>query len=698
MTTRGVSAKEMLDAGSESALIACVALVSAAIYSITAAPGAYWDDGGEAVAVALRGGILHPPGHALPSLLFAALGDGRAVVLAGAVATALALAGLVALALRHSAHGGQRRSAWVAAVALGAGSLDSIWRFATTPEVYAFLALALVLLYGALPSGGEPSGRRCRKQLLAGHLGALATATHILALPTALAVSAAHIVVAGRGKRIRAIGRLAIGWTLAATIFLYLPIQGLHAQDHAWGAPHRLSGFIEHLLAADFATELAGDVYRAPPWADLLRDLGPGWALLLLAGIVALLAPGVWRGRAPSLRPVLVVTVAAGIFLALRFGGGMVLDAYLLPVAIPLALAVAAVAPVDRAPAAGRAALTALLVAAVVWSVALRWNERDLSGRNDAHRYGAALAVCAPDSALVLLDNTLDLFALEEYRASTGERGDLVVVYPPVIGRRWAMERALASLGVRVEERRGEPGRASIETLIAAAGSRPVMHAPLERPAFPAPELSPHGLLFRLDGAAGESPSARAALDSFIELASGSPDRHTRRRAALVLARRAEWAAEMGRLEQASSEWDRALELAPNDPRMLHNAGALHRRRGDFEGAERIWSAAAALRGAGSETFVALGRVRQELGKDAAAIESWLASLDRGAEGVEIRLNLGSAYLRRGEPAAAIAHLERAVEIDPASADGWDRLALALRLTGRGEEARAAEDRGEGLR
>ncbi|MAE70917.1 MAG: hypothetical protein CME06_10670, partial [Gemmatimonadetes bacterium] len=120
--------------GFDGALITGVALISASIYWNTAAPGAYWDDGGEVVAVALRGGILHPPGHALPSLLFAALGNGRAVVLAGAVATALALAGFVALALRYSGGGGRRRSFWVAAIALGLGSLDATWRFATTPE------------------------------------------------------------------------------------------------------------------------------------------------------------------------------------------------------------------------------------------------------------------------------------------------------------------------------------------------------------------------------------------------------------------------------------------------------------------------------------------------------------------------------------------------------------------------------------
>ncbi|MAE70641.1 MAG: hypothetical protein CME06_09250, partial [Gemmatimonadetes bacterium] len=461
---------------------------------------------------------------------------------------------------------------------------------------------------------------------------------------------------------------------------------------------HRLSGFIDHLSATDFSTELAGEVYRAPPWSDLPRNLGPEWSVLLLAGIGTLLAPRLWRGRSPSLRPVLIVSVLAGIFLALRFGGGMVLDAYLLPVALPLAMALAVVAPIDRGPVARSAGLTALLAAAIVWSAALRWNERDLAGRNDAHRYGAALAACAPDSSLVMLDNTLDLFALEEFRASTGEREDLVVVYPPVVVRPWAMERALASLGDELGERDAEPSSAPLERLIDAAGARPVMHAPLERSAFPASRLSPRGLLFRLADGHTEPPRARAALDTFIELARRSPDRHTRRRAALVLARRAEWAAETGRLEQASNEWDQALELTPNDPRMLHNAGALRRRRGDLGEAERIWTAAAGLRAAGSETLVALGRVRQELGRDAAAIESWLAALDRGAEGLDLRLNLGSAYLRRGEAIAAIAHLQRAVEIDATSVDAWDRLALALRLAGRAEEARGAGDRAEEAR
>jgi len=692
---------------------AAVAAFSAVIYAACAAPGGYWDDGGEVVAVALRGGILHPPGHALPSLVFAALGSARAVVWAAAAATAIAL-GLLPLMARSFADGagGGGRVAWAAVLALTLGSLDALWRFATTPEVYAFLALALTLLYCCAPRPNSAPSTEGRRQFLAGHVGALACATHVLALPAALPISLAHLFTAPAARRPAALGRLAVGALLGSSILLYLPIRGDLARSHVWGAPHRLRGLVDHLLAADFAAELGGDAYRALPSLDAWKSLGPGWGMIAALGILALLRPRSWRGRRRGLTAVLLGAAGGGVALAWRFGGGLVLDAYLVPVAIPLTLAAAYSIPIPRRRRSWMAAAAGLILVRVAWTAVERWPERDLSGFEDSLRYGEALARCAPDSALVLLDNTLDLFALEEFRVTTGRRGDLVVVYLPMAHRAWAMERALASLGPTPPVPPSDeplPEHPPLARLLAAAGSRPVLYAPLEHPAFAARELRPHGLLFRRALPAPEAsasaaaeqapPGAEAAAESFLALARRSDDRHTRRRATLVLGRRAEWETRMGRLEQAERSWRRAVGLSPDDERLLHNLGVVRDRLGDLPGAEQAWREAVERAGsAASESSLALGRALFEQSKAPAAIEVWRAALEAGADGYALRFNLGEALLGTGEPGLAADHLARATELRSGSAESWERLALALRLVGREGRAAAAATRAETLR
>lgn len=68
--------------------------------------------------------------------------------------------------------------------------------------------------------------------------------------------------------------------------------------------------------------------------------------------------------------------------------------------------------------------------------------------------------------------------------------------------------------------------------------------------------------------------------------------------------------------------------------------------------------------------------------------------LDSGREDALLRYSLGNEWLAAAEPAEAVPHLERAVELDPAYSAAWKLLGRALADTGDAEAAAAAYRRG----
>ncbi len=77
-----------------------------------------------------------------------------------------------------------------------------------------------------------------------------------------------------------------------------------------------------------------------------------------------------------------------------------------------------------------------------------------------------------------------------------------------------------------------------------------------------------------------------------------------------------------------------------------------------------------------------------------APIEAFEKLLAGGRDGVMLRFGLGNELLKSGRPEAAIAHLQRAVELDPAHSASWKLLGKALAAAGREPEALAVYERG----
>lgn len=67
-----------------------------------------------------------------------------------------------------------------------------------------------------------------------------------------------------------------------------------------------------------------------------------------------------------------------------------------------------------------------------------------------------------------------------------------------------------------------------------------------------------------------------------------------------------------------------------------------------------------------------------------------LRMLEAGRDNALLRFSLGNEYLKRGEPAAAAAHLRAAVKHDPSYSAAWKLLGRALEADGALQEALAA--------
>jgi Tfp pilus assembly protein PilF len=76
------------------------------------------------------------------------------------------------------------------------------------------------------------------------------------------------------------------------------------------------------------------------------------------------------------------------------------------------------------------------------------------------------------------------------------------------------------------------------------------------------------------------------------------------------------------------------------------------------------------------------------------AVSPALASFERmlaaGRDGALLRFSLGNEYLKAGDAARAVTHLERAVALDPRHTAAWKLYGKALAAAGRHADALAA--------
>lgn len=102
---------------------------------------------------------------------------------------------------------------------------------------------------------------------------------------------------------------------------------------------------------------------------------------------------------------------------------------------------------------------------------------------------------------------------------------------------------------------------------------------------------------------------------------------------------------------------------------------------------------AVALRPAFAEAWSDLGEQRKLLADDNSAVAALERSVRLDPSDAVAQYRLGSAYLRQGKPAQALAPLEAAARLNPDDQSALNGLIIALRDSGRKDEAAAAKQR-----
>jgi Flp pilus assembly protein TadD len=147
------------------------------------------------------------------------------------------------------------------------------------------------------------------------------------------------------------------------------------------------------------------------------------------------------------------------------------------------------------------------------------------------------------------------------------------------------------------------------------------------------------------------------------------------------------WRASLGgSIEDAAREAEKAVELAPDDPRIRVRIAETWDRLGQYDRALESYRAALALDGANPEAHIGVAIGLARLG-DVSEAEAHLAKAEEGEVRVDSLMRLAIAWAGRGEAARAEKILRGVIAKYPDFAAPRGVLAVLLERTGRGEEA-----------
>lgn len=489
---------------------AVAGLLALAFYGASLAPGLTWAhqgaDGGELLAAAITGGVPHPPGYPLYTILlqgwltligwlapasdlawrgnlFSALSGAASVFLTVLVADALLPLGTV------------RRWLWALLAGLAWAISPLLWSQSILTEVYSLHALLIVLL--AWATLVKPL--RLWYVVLPVALGVAHHLTLLLLLPAAFY---ALLTAQSGADRWRApVMALVGGIVLGALFYVRVPLAAANGPPPVnWGYADNWDGFQWLVSGAAYRGYLLNGgvttaLHRLTTWAyTLTNQFSP---LGLALGFVGL---AMWDRSAARLRNFSLMWVTpVSIYAILYYTRDS--EIYLLPVVwlvsiwmvIGLATIAAWLTPrvASATPVLAGAAGVALLLL-----VAMRWPTLALRNDDTARQYLAALAeTLEPDSLLVTLGDQ------ETFTAWYGAWGDrtLMAAVPGLIP---VNESLYQFAWYQRLQRDLYPGVPAIDTSAAAlvaanSGLRPIYFA--EPPAWiDAAALEQVGPLWRL--------------------------------------------------------------------------------------------------------------------------------------------------------------------------------------------------------
>ena len=183
----------------------------------------------------------------------------------------------------------------------------------------------------------------------------------------------------------------------------------------------------------------------------------------------------------------------------------------------------------------------------------------------------------------------------------------------------------------------------------------------------------------------GDDPVIRAALA--VALTSAESDEALRGRWMMALGFIGDRHRDRGEIDQAIVAYRKALELRPNDSRVLQARAQLHRMSGDFPSAIRDLQQSLAQKPEQPLAWINLGISRAALGDVSGAREAYLEAIQLSPNEALAHFNLGNTYLRGDDLESAVESYLRAVEADPALAVAQFEIGRTYILLGRPAEA-----------
>lgn len=431
------------------------------LYAFTAARTVQGGDSAEFGLLGMQGGVAHPPGYPLYTIIVRLFGllpidpPFLRVSLSSAVCGAAAVFVLYRVGWRLT------RNAWASLGAALAFALTPIqWRLAGVPEVFALHALlvALAMLCTIRLSQATPE-RRGREAALLGLVAGLGLANHltiVLCAPLFLGAVVHGFRTDGRQAGLRSLAIMA-----AMTLVGMLPYLLLFPWSHAdpakalvWGRTGTLPGFIHHVLRREYGTfSLHND--KAHETFSTVYIVRAGRALVVDYAYVFFLA-GV-AGVALSLR----ARQAAGmVLLACLFLAGVAFPSLIsfpetdltVEVAerfflLPLVLFVPFVAWGLAAVLDRYASLRFVLPLALAMGAATGWQQACWRQDTILQQYVVATTQHLPPNAVVMGTGDNLFGAMEWRRLVLRVRPDILYIDPYSLRGSWYYERIRAQLG-----------------------------------------------------------------------------------------------------------------------------------------------------------------------------------------------------------------------------------------------------------
>jgi hypothetical protein len=406
--------------------VACAALcfvLPLGLYVSTAARTVQGGDSGEFALIGVLGGVAHPPGYPLYSLLArlgAAMPTGPLffrVALVSAISGSAAVVVIQRAALIAS---GSLYGSVAAALVFAVSPV--LWLLSGVPEVFSLHVLlsALVVLL-ALTIGRSAGVTRGRELVGLGLAFGLGLSNHITLLFLAPVVAWAGWSATKKSpiNLLIAAALIAAGGAIGLLPYGLLPFFARHSAPGAmvWGRTDTLSGFVDHILRRDYgtfrlATGSDASVFHWPPVASFLSLLPMQlayvpFALAVVGTVLAI------RRRMPGAIPILIAWTLAGLFFTSLFNLEMPREIslvieerfHLLPILLLVPFAAIGIAwAVQRVPGPARwAALAGVMAILMIGNRA----EANWRSETTIERYvTAAVSQTAPNAVIVGTSDT----------------------------------------------------------------------------------------------------------------------------------------------------------------------------------------------------------------------------------------------------------------------------------------------------